>query len=33
MTVENERKVYAVHKNGRKEPQLAKMTVENASKV
>ena len=33
MTVENERNVYAMHKNERKEPQLAKMTVENASKV
>ena len=33
MTVENERKVYTMHKNGRKELQLAKMMVENASKV
>ena len=33
MTVENERKFYAMHKNGRKEPQLAIMTVENATKV
>ena len=33
MTVENERKVYAMHKNIGKEPQLAKMMVENASNV
>ena len=33
MTVENEWKVYGMHKNGRIEPLFAKMTVENASKV
>ena len=32
MTVESERKVYAMHKNGGIELQFAKMTVENASK-
>ena len=33
MTVENEGKVYAMHKNGGIDAQLAKMTVQNASKV
>ena len=33
MTFENERKLYAMHKNRRIEPQFAKMMVENASKV
>ena len=32
MTVESERKVYAVHKNGGIELKFAKMTAENASK-
>ena len=33
MTVENQRKLYAMHKNQRIELQFAKMMVENASKV
>ena len=33
MTVDSERKVYAMHENGRIEPQFAKMTVENTLKV
>ena len=33
MTVENEGKVYTMHKNGRIEPRFAKMMVENARKV
>ena len=33
MTVESERKVYAMDGNGRIEPQFAKMTVENALNV
>ena len=33
MTVESERNVYAVYKNGRIEFQFAKIKVENESKV
>ena len=33
MTVERERRVYAMDKNERIEPQFAKMTVENMLKV
>ena len=33
MTVESERRVYAMQKNRRLEPQFAKMTVENTLKV
>ena len=33
MTVESERKVYAMYKNGGIELQFANMTVSNASKV